>query len=165
MVLGHQIHGLCQMTAFVWGIAQELSDARALPERMTEFRPNESMLPGSPMFPCSLQSRDVQRVVSCISRAVALFICCGLLKATIFGLSLDFGCVTSKARLLLLGALHQWSSCCCCQWPGWLCFTRTCAACPGGSPWVPDSALLCAVRSDGAQAPRPSQRGAGAVQG
>lgn len=124
------------MPAFVWGIARELSDTRALPEGMTELRPNESILPAFPMSPCSLHSRDVQRVVSSISRAVALFICCGLLKATIFGLSLDFGCVTSKARLLLLGALHKWSSCCCCQRPGWLCFTCTCAACPGGSPWV-----------------------------
>lgn len=153
------------MTAFVWGIARKLSDTRALPEGMTEFRPNESILPASPMFPCSLQSRDVQRAVSWISRAVALFICCGLLKATIFGLSLDFGCVTSKARLLPLGALHKWSSCRCCQRPGWLCFTGTCAACPGGSPGVPGSALLCAVRSAGAQAPGCSQRGAGAVQG
>lgn len=68
----------------------EVSGTGVLPEGMTEFRPNESILPAFPMSPCSLLNSDVQRVVNCISQAVALFICCGLLKAAIFGLSLDF---------------------------------------------------------------------------
>lgn len=55
---------------------------------MTEFRPNESILPAFPMSPCS--PPDVQRLVNRISQAVALFICCSLFKAAIFGLSLDF---------------------------------------------------------------------------
>lgn len=63
---GSSNHDLCQMTAFVWRIARELSDTKALPEGVIEFRPNESILPAFPTSPCSLLSSDVQRVVTCI---------------------------------------------------------------------------------------------------
>lgn len=69
---------------------REVSGTGVLPEGMTEFGPKESILPAFPVSPYSLLNSDVQRVVNCISQAVALFISCGLLKAAIFGLSLDF---------------------------------------------------------------------------
>lgn len=70
---------------------REVSGPGALPEGMTEFRPNESIAPAFPMAPRSHPNRDVQRVVNAISQAAALFIRCRLLQAAIFGPSLDLG--------------------------------------------------------------------------
>lgn len=82
----------CQMTQclYVGNRKREVSGPGALPEGMTEFRPNESIFPAFPITPCSRLNSDVQRVVNFICQVVALFTCCGLLKAAIFGLSLDF---------------------------------------------------------------------------
>lgn len=165
VALDHQLQGLCQTTAFVWGIALELSDSRALPEGMTEFRPNESILPASPMFPCSLQSRDVQRVVSCVSRASCSVYLLQSFKSSYIWSFIRF-CLRNQQskiaairsfaqmeQLLLLPAARlavpPWHVCCL-SWGQ-----------PGGA-WL---CSVCAVTSAGAQAPRCSQRGAGAVQG
>lgn len=85
------MYDLCQRTRCLCmgNCKREASGPGALPEGMTEFRPNESIAPAFPMAPCSLPNRDVQRIVNDISQAVALFICCSLLKAAIFGPSLD----------------------------------------------------------------------------
>lgn len=69
VILDHQIYDLCQMThcLCMGNCEREVSGTGVLPEGMTEFRPNESILPAFPVSPCSLLNSDVQRVVNCIS--------------------------------------------------------------------------------------------------